>query len=184
VKISDFGIPSLRCSLHQKYSISSEQYCKSKRLERNTKKTRPYNVYRMNSIRSCFFFFFPFCVHRMCSALLWSAPEIIRDAHAPSHGTQKADIYSLSIILHEIIYRRGVFAINDTSMTADGIVQSIKLGSELRPPFLGDNTLYEIGQLMKRCWQENPTDRPDTTSILNTIKKLNKFQCRMISLLT
>ncbi|CAF2075185.1 unnamed protein product [Rotaria magnacalcarata] len=135
VKISDYGIPSLRCSLHQKYPANSDAYYKS---------------------------------------LLWSAPEIIRDPHAPIQGSQKGDAYSFSIILHEIIYRRGLFATNETGVTPKEIFHSIKSGNETRPPFLGDNTLYEIGYLMKRCWQENPADRPDFTSILNTIKKLSK----------
>ncbi|CAF3047524.1 unnamed protein product [Rotaria sp. Silwood2] len=106
--------------------------------------------------------------------LLWSSPEVIRDPHTPIQGSQKGDVYSFSIILHEIIYRRGVFATNETGVTPKEIFHSIKSGNEIRPPFLGDNTLYEIGYLMKRCWQENPNDRPDFTSILNTIKKLSK----------
>ena len=108
------------------------------------------------------------------SALLWSSPEIIRDPHAPVQGTQKDDVYSFSIILHEIIYRRGLFAMNETSVSAKDIFQSIHSGNELRPPFLGDTAVFEIGNLMKRCWQENPADRPDFTSILNTMKKLSK----------
>ncbi len=108
------------------------------------------------------------------SALLWSSPEVIRDPHAPIQGSQKGDVYSFSIILHEIIYRRGVFAMNETSVTPKEIFQAIKLGNDMRPPFMGDNTLYEIGHLMKRCWQENPNERPDFTSILSTIKKLSK----------
>ncbi|CAF0889963.1 unnamed protein product [Rotaria sordida] len=135
VKISDYGIPSLRCPVHQKYPANCEQYYKS---------------------------------------LLWSSPEIIRDPHAPIQGSQKGDVYSFSIILHEIIYRRGLFAINETGVTPKEIFLSIKSGNEIRPPFLGDNTLYEIGYLMKRCWQENSNDRPDFTSILNTMKKLSK----------
>ena len=99
---------------------------------------------------------------------------MIRDPHAPVLGTQKADIYSFSIILHEIMYRRGAFAINEATITAETIIQSIKLGNEVRPPFLGENALYEIGHLMKRCWHENANDRPDCPSILNTIKKLSK----------
>lgn len=94
--------------------------------------------------------------------------------HAPISGTQKGDVYSFSIILHEIIYRRGLFAMNETSATPKEIIDSIKAGIETRPPFLGDNTLYEIGNLMKRCWQEIPADRPDFTSVLSTIKKLSK----------
>ncbi|CAF3948969.1 unnamed protein product [Adineta steineri] len=135
VKISDYGVPSLRCPLHQKHPPNSEQYYKS---------------------------------------LLWSPPEVIRDLHAPVLGTQKGDVYSFSIILHEIIYRRGLFAINETSVAPKEIFLSIKSGNEIRPPFLGENTLFEIGNLMKRCWQEIPTDRPDFTSVFNTIKKLSK----------
>ncbi|CAF1549890.1 unnamed protein product, partial [Adineta steineri] len=86
----------------------------------------------------------------------------------------KGDVYSFSIILHEIIYRRGLFAINETSVAPKEIFLSIKSGNEIRPPFLGENTLFEIGNLMKRCWQEIPTDRPDFTSVFNTIKKLSK----------
>lgn len=83
-------------------------------------------------------------------------------------------MYSFSIILHEIIYRRGLFAINETNVTPKEIIESIKSGNEFRPPFLGENTLYEIGHLMKRCWHENSNDRPDFTSIISTMKKLSK----------
>ncbi|CAF1549208.1 unnamed protein product, partial [Adineta steineri] len=89
VKISDYGVPSLRCPLHQKHPPNSEQYYKS---------------------------------------LLWSPPEVIRDLHAPVLGTQKGDVYSFSIILHEIIYRRGLFAINETSVAPKEIFLSIKSG--------------------------------------------------------
>ena len=156
VKISDFGIPSLRCSLHQKYPSNGEQYYTS-----------------AFTLGSCLVD--PETLLLCCSsALLWSSPEIIRDAHAPVQGTQKDDVYSFSIILHEIIYRRGLFAMNETGVSSKDIFQSIHSGNELRPPFLGDTAVYEIGHLMKRCWQENPADRPDFTSILNTMKKLSK----------
>lgn len=50
-------------------------------------------------------------------ALLWTAPEVLRqmDEHPtmkPVH-TPKADIYSFAIILHEILTRKGPFAILD-----------------------------------------------------------------------
>jgi hypothetical protein len=140
--------------LHQKHPANCDQYYKCK-----------YIFPIISSIR---LFFVPL------EALLWSAPEFIRDSHAPIQGSQKGDVYSFSIILHEIIYRRGLFAMNETSATAKEIFHSIKSGNDIRPPFLGDNTLYEIGHLMKRCWQENSNDRPDFTLILNTIKKLSK----------
>ncbi|KAK3607262.1 hypothetical protein CHS0354_002239 [Potamilus streckersoni] len=42
-------------------------------------------------------------------ALLWTAPELQRVENRPPHGTQSGDVYSFGIILHEIVYRKGVF---------------------------------------------------------------------------
>ncbi|CAF0975116.1 unnamed protein product, partial [Didymodactylos carnosus] len=108
------------------------------------------------------------------NSLLWSAPEIIRDPQAPPEGTQKGDVYSFAIILHEIVYRRGLFAMNETQLEPKEIFHAIKSGNEIRPLFLGENTLFEIGALMKKCWCENPADRPDFSAISSTIRKLSK----------
>lgn len=32
----------------------------------------------------------------------------------------------------------------------------------------------EVGNLMKRCWTEDPADRPDFTTLKAAIRKLNK----------
>jgi len=46
-------------------------------------------------------------------ALLWTAPELMASQRAGalglSTGTQKGDVYSFAIILHEILYRAGLF---------------------------------------------------------------------------
>jgi len=50
---------------------------------------------------------------RIFSALLWTAPELMAAQRAAavgvSTGTQKGDVYSFAIILHEILYRAGLF---------------------------------------------------------------------------
>jgi len=47
------------------------------------------------------------------SALLWTAPELMASqcvsVDGLSTGTQKGDVYSFAIILHEILYRAGLF---------------------------------------------------------------------------
>jgi len=46
-------------------------------------------------------------------ALLWTAPELMASQRAGalglSTGTQKGDVYSFAIILHEILYRAGLY---------------------------------------------------------------------------
>ena len=43
------------------------------------------------------------------SALLWTAPEILRDPIPSRNGTQQGDIYSFAIILQEILFRCGPY---------------------------------------------------------------------------
>lgn len=50
----------------------------------------------------------------------------------------------------------------------------MKSGSLLRPTIeLGECT-SEIEQLMKRCWLEDPTERPDFADIRQIMRRINK----------
>ncbi|UYV73336.1 NPR2 [Cordylochernes scorpioides] len=53
---------------------------------------------------------------------LWKAPELLRLDHCPSRGTQKGDIYSLGIILQEIITREPPFCPQYAHVDAEGPV--------------------------------------------------------------
>lgn len=61
----------------------------------------------------CFFFL----------GLLWTAPELLDNPSRGPKGTKEGDVYSFSIILHEIFYRMGTFA-GRSYMTAKGIDDS------------------------------------------------------------
>ncbi|KAL3858495.1 hypothetical protein ACJMK2_013083 [Sinanodonta woodiana] len=109
-------------------------------------------------------------------ALLWTAPELLRLEKWPPNGTQSGDVYSFGIILHEIVYRMGVFP--REHMIARDIIVQVKIGETMpcRP-----DTCIEIQdinpasiRLMELCWMENPNDRPPFSTIKTFMK--SKFQ--------
>jgi atrial natriuretic peptide receptor B len=51
----------------------------------------------------------------------------------------------------------------------------VKSGSLLRPTIEAGECNIEIGQLMKRCWHEDPTERPDFTDIRQVMRRINKY---------
>ncbi|GLV34372.1 uncharacterized protein CBL_00299 [Carabus blaptoides fortunei] len=110
---------------------------------------------------------------------LWTAPELLRLPYPPSEGTQKGDVYSFAIIIHEIVVRQGLFYLGeDVEMTPKDIVEFVqqpKLGEDpLRPHIEGTIVEDDVQALMQRCWNENPSERPEFSSLKNIIKKLNK----------
>eukprot|EP00057_Strongylocentrotus_purpuratus_P009404 XP_011663878.1 PREDICTED: atrial natriuretic peptide receptor 1-like isoform X2 [Strongylocentrotus purpuratus] len=130
LKLTDFGIPSLRPSF-----IDSE------------------NKYK----------------------LLWRAPEHLRHPNSPP--TKEGDIYSLGIIMLEIGTRSGPFDEERKFMDTDQILECLK-STTTEPPFRASipesSWGPEIKDLMKRCWEENPSDRPTASTLQSTLKKVNK----------
>ncbi|XP_025194513.1 atrial natriuretic peptide receptor 1 [Melanaphis sacchari] len=107
---------------------------------------------------------------------LWTAPELLRISDPPAEGTPKGDVYSFAVIVHEIVTRQGPFYLGDgNSMTPKEIVDSVKsIEKCLRPSVADLSCEEEVGLLMKRCWTEDPADRPDFTTLKTVIRKLNK----------
>jgi len=118
---------------------------------------------------------------------LWTAPELLRDPKAPLQGTQKGDVYSFGLILHEMMYRKGAFFRgDDDNPSPDEIIRSVSLEppseDELYRPIIPDfspvedspETVKRLIDLMVSCWSEHPHDRPEFSLIRKVVHSLNK----------
>ena len=132
--------------------------------------------------------------HQYFRSKLWTAPEVLRSDPEllqfytnPSHPvfvssdpgadvsvmTTKADVYSFSIILHEILVRQGVWGSTLDCREPDVIVGEIIVSSAR--PMLADFTLQpEMAAILTRCWAEVPADRMEFTAIKSELRRIYK----------
>ncbi|XP_063832442.1 atrial natriuretic peptide receptor 1-like isoform X3 [Ostrinia nubilalis] len=116
--------------------------------------------------------------HSYWTRLLWTSPELLRLPEPPPEGTQKGDVYSFGIIMHEIVNRQGAFWLGPgIELSPKEIIETV-IASGLRP-----NTSHhrscdadDATELMRRCWAEEPTERPDFAHLKGAIRRLNKTQ--------
>ncbi|CAG9793364.1 unnamed protein product [Diatraea saccharalis] len=116
--------------------------------------------------------------HSYWTRLLWTSPELLRMQEPPPEGTQKGDVYSFGIIMHEIVHRQGVFWLGSgVEISPKEIIETI-IGSGLRPNTGQHRSCEaeEATELMRRCWSEDPTERPDFAHLKGAIRRLNKAQ--------
>ncbi|XP_061737781.1 atrial natriuretic peptide receptor 1 [Nerophis ophidion] len=114
--------------------------------------------------------------HSYYAQRLWMAPELLQMDSPPPQGTQKGDIYSFGIILQEVALRRGAFYLEGNPLSPKEIVDRVVLGEWpcLRPTVDPHSHSPELGQLMQRCWAEEPTERPEFNHIQIILRKHNK----------
>ncbi|KAL8602399.1 Nitrogen permease regulator 2 [Nucella lapillus] len=108
---------------------------------------------------------------------LWTAPELLRMTSRPPEGSPKGDVYSFGIICQEIVYRNGVFHIQNADHTPQEVYEKVTKGTKpvLRPTLEEfDCPSDELAGVIRRCWAEDPNDRPDFQTLKSLIRKLNR----------
>ncbi|GAV04945.1 hypothetical protein RvY_15145-1 [Ramazzottius varieornatus] len=100
--------------------------------------------------------------------LLWRAPEFLRDSMPPA-GSPKGDVYSMAIVLSEIVTRREPYAspllegIDFKDKSYEEIVQRIIEGPDeqgpLRPVILPEECPPKVTTVIQLCWAEWVKDR-------------------------
>ncbi|XP_048251029.1 atrial natriuretic peptide receptor 1-like isoform X2 [Haliotis rufescens] len=108
---------------------------------------------------------------------LWSGPELLKQQNVPCEGTQKGDVYSFAVICQEIVYRKGVFYLQHIDLSPQEICQKVKTGVKpyFRPTLEDyDCPCDELADVIRRCWAEDPMERPDFQALKSIIRKLNK----------
>ncbi|XP_022091376.1 guanylate cyclase 32E-like [Acanthaster planci] len=114
--------------------------------------------------------------HAFYQNLLWKAPELLRNTHAPPEGTQKGDIYSFAIILYELVHRNGPFG--NCALTPKEIIDKVTYPLDPTMPFRPNVMEVEdchecLLTTMQECWQEVPDQRPDFKTIRVKLKPLH-----------
>ncbi|OQV12260.1 Atrial natriuretic peptide receptor 1 [Hypsibius exemplaris] len=106
--------------------------------------------------------------------LLWRAPELLRQI-MPAKGTQRGDVYSFAIVLQQIILRSGPFELPSEPLEISNreIIKEVINSNvpPVRPRVPRASCSNELYDLMERCWEEIPLERPTFPNIKNRLKK-------------
>lgn len=106
--------------------------------------------------------------------VIWYAPEVLAEQEQPgnkssSKYTDKADIYSFAMLCFELL--TGKVPFEDDYLQGDKMVRNIRLG--IRPLFPHPSPKYLVN-LLRKCWQANPSNRPSFSSICRILCYIKK----------
>jgi len=98
----------------------------------------------------------------------YSAPEIFKKIKYD----QKIDIYSAAVVMWEIVHRKFPFS----TFSPDQIAQKVGVNGFRETIQITDPALKFLEILIRECWNQNPTKRPDAREaveyiLLNTLPK-------------
>ncbi|XP_004857646.1 retinal guanylyl cyclase 1 [Heterocephalus glaber] len=104
---------------------------------------------------------------------LWTAPELLRDPALERRGTLAGDVFSLGIIMQEVVCRSAPYAMLE--LTPEEVIQKVQSPPPLcRPSVSMDQAPMECIKLMTWCWAEQPELRPSMDHTFNLFKGINK----------
>ncbi|KAK2957833.1 putative Dual specificity protein kinase pyk3 [Blattamonas nauphoetae] len=102
------------------------------------------------------------------SSLTWTAPELIGNE---SQLTSKMDIFSLAIVMYEILFQQDPYE----GMTQKQLMAAILRQEIVRPSIpddLPEGVSVELIEMMKECWDELPENRPSIEDVLELFESL------------
>ncbi|XP_068658636.1 serine/threonine-protein kinase STY46-like isoform X2 [Aristolochia californica] len=91
----------------------------------------------------------------------WMAPEVIN--HQPYD--QKADVFSFAIVLWELVTAKIPYENLTPLQAALGVRQGLR-------PDLPKNAHPKLVEVMQRCWEEDPSQRPSFTELTAELEEL------------
>lgn len=101
-----------------------------------------------------------------CGTPLWSAPEVIRN----EAYNQKADVYSFSIVLCEMITKEKPYE----ECLKPPLEIAYHVAENGMRPTLPDNCPPDLRVLTEACWDDNPVKRPSMQRAMETLQGIQK----------
>lgn len=92
---------------------------------------------------------------RGAGTLSYMAPEHLESIHTVS--TEKSDVYSFAIVVWVILTGKEPYS---NARSEDHISQCVRNGNRPAESLIPEGTPVEIVDLMKRCWDPDPQNRP------------------------
>src|SRR6185436_812759 len=110
-------------------------------------------------------------VNKQLDSIYGNLPYIAPELFCKRNYTTKSDVYSLGIIMWEMITGETPFSdhkFNSNSDFALAIINGYR-------PKIYKYIPYEYATLMKQCWDANPDNRPDAYTIYSKLKSLTRL---------
>ncbi|KAL1830220.1 hypothetical protein ACET3Z_008632 [Daucus carota] len=106
--------------------------------------------------------------------VVWYAPEVLAEQEQGNNSslkyTDKADVYSFAMLCFELLTGKVPFEDNDY-LHGEKVIRNIRLG--IRPLFPHPSPKY-LANLLRKCWQATPSNRPSFSSICRILRYIKK----------